>query len=91
MSRLGGWVASWTDGSSEVTILSAWTLEDEAKAACQQDVRDGEDMGAMSGPDAGPVAEDERHVLEWEDSPQIGGATADCGNGQGTYFVHKLQ
>lgn len=87
MTQLSGWVAGWTDGG-EISILSAWTLDDEAKAACQQDVRDGEDMNL--GPDAIDCLKGDRFTLRWETSEQISGFTADCDNGQGTYFVHKV-
>lgn len=87
MTQLSGWVAGWA-GLGEFSVLSAWTLEDEAKAACQQDQRDGEDMGLS--PEAVMRLDDQRFTLEWETSEQISGFTADCGNGQGTYFVHKV-
>ena len=85
--KLAGWIAYWTDGD-EFSILGVWSNDDEARAACQQDVRDGEDMS--TGSDPSPLAEDERWTLTWTTNNLEVISTAPCDNGQGQYVVNMV-
>lgn len=88
--KLAGWVAGWTDGGGEISIIGIWTSKGEAMAGCQRDVRNGEDMSAGDDPTTlSPPSEDERYTLEWETDLGGEGLAAPAENGQGTYFVHR--
>lgn len=85
--QLKGYVAGWTDGS-EVNVISIWETEDEAKDACQQDQRDGDDMSMPPGMHSVAYAENEGLSLDWQ-SDGDDKEYAPCDNGQGDYLVFR--